>query len=183
MKLALMSAAALAAAFSVASHPAPAQAESLLGKLGGAAARGAARAGQGDSALVDATDPQRLVALMQEEGYRAELGVDGVGDPEITSATGGAAFHVQFYDCDDDNRNCRSLLFRSGFDLDAPMALEDINAWNRGRRFGSAWLDDEGDPFLEMSVTLDGGVSEANFADIVDWWSVALGEFTEHIGW
>ena len=63
------------------------------------------------------------------------------------------------------------------------MTMDQVNTWNREFRFGKVYLDDENDPFLEMDVNLDYGVSEGNFLDTLDWWTVVLGRFEEYIDW
>lgn len=132
--------------------------------------------------LIDATDAKRVADTMSGLGYRALLETDGEGDPMITSAASGVNFSVFFYGCTD-GADCRSLQFRASFDLADPTTAAKMNEWNRLHRFGKAYIDDEGDPFIEFNVTLDGGVSDANFADVVDWWDVVLGEFLVYIDW
>ena len=131
--------------------------------------------------LVDATDPARLVDIIQDLGYRAQLTTDDAGDPEIQSAVGGAEFSILFFGCTD-NRACKYLLFRGGWDLPEGATLDVVNGWNHDKLFGRAHLDDESDPWLEMPVTMDGGVSRTNFEDAFDWWEVIVAEFEDHIG-
>lgn len=130
---------------------------------------------------VDATDPAKLAAVIQQLGYRAVLDKDGVGDPLIRSAAAGVDFVIYFYGCENAAR-CRSVLFKVGFDLAQGAALESIEAWNEKTLFGRAYIDDEADPWLEMSVNLFGGVSRENFEDTYDWWEVILEDFEKHIG-
>lgn len=132
--------------------------------------------------MVRAQNPQSLVKAMQEAGYMAKLGVDKVGDPKIDSSVSGSRFTVFFYNCTD-NKNCATVQFHSGYDLANPVSLERINEWNRGQRFGRAYLDKEGDPVLEMDVDLDdGGLSPALFIDNLEFWDAVLGKFERHIG-
>ena len=49
---------------------------------------GPAAVADGSPQIVDATDPERLVGIIQELGYRARLEVDGDGDPMIRSSVG-----------------------------------------------------------------------------------------------
>ena len=128
-----------------------------------------------------ARDPGRLAQVIQDLGYRARLETDSVGDPMIVSSAGGTDFSIYFYGCTN-NRECKSLLFKVGFDLVDGTTLENVNAWNETTLFGRAYLDDEQDPWLEMAVNLDGGVSQANFEDTYDWWEVVLRQFEDHIG-
>jgi len=43
----------------------------------------------GAQAFVDASDVDTISAMVQDEGYRAVIGTDGVGDPMVTSAANG----------------------------------------------------------------------------------------------
>ena len=49
-----------------------------------------------------------------------------------------------------------------------------MNAWNRDRRFGKAYIDADGDIAIEMDVNLWGGVTPKNLDDTFDWWRIVL---------
>jgi len=137
----------------------------------------------GAQQLVRAQDPQSLVKAMQANGYTAQLTADQTGDPMIRSAAGGTNFQVLFYNCTN-HRECATVQFHVGYDLKTSPSLESINEWNRTQRFGSAHLDKENDPILEMDVDLDdGGLSPLLFIDNLEFWTSALGRFEKHIGY
>jgi len=137
----------------------------------------------GAQQLVRAQDPQSLVRAMQANGYTAQLTADQTGDPMIRSAAGGTNFQVLFYNCTN-HRECATVQFHVGYDLKTAPSLESINEWNRSQRFGSAHLDKENDPILEMDVDLDdGGLSPLLFIDNLEFWTSALGRFEKHIGY
>lgn len=129
--------------------------------------------------LVDATDPQQLATIIQDMGYRARIDTDGIGDPMITSSVGGTDFNLYFFGCTD-GVECKSLLFKVGYDLASGTTLAVVNAWNQDNLFGRAYLDEDDDPWLEMPVNMDGGVSLFNFQDTFDWWEVVIEEFEDH---
>ncbi|TCO70375.1 YbjN domain-containing protein [Rhodovulum euryhalinum] len=132
---------------------------------------------------LSAADPEGLVAALQSLGYRATLTTDGEGDPKIESATGGVTFHLYFYGCDDAHLGCTGLQLSAGFDQPTPMTASDANKWNFDNLFGEMTVDDEGDPRLSYFFTTDGGLNHDTFADILDWWEVALGQFLDYIDW
>jgi hypothetical protein len=133
--------------------------------------------------MVRGQDPGSVVEALRGGGYAATLGTDKVGDPMVTSGVGGTTFQVFFYNCTD-HRECATVTFHSGYDLNNTVSLEQINAWNRGKRFGRAYLDAENDPILEMDVDLDdGGVSPLLFIDNIEFWASVLGDFERHIGY
>lgn len=147
----------------------------------GMSAVAAAWAAPAQAQVVDATEPDRLVEIIQALGYRAQLTTDEMGDPMINSSAAGTDFTILFFGCTD-NTACRLLLFRVGYDLPEGTTLEAVNAWNTNEVVGRAYLDDENDPWLEMAVNMDGGVSRANFEDTFDWWDVTVAKFQQQIG-
>jgi len=127
-------------------------------------------------------DPATVAAALQTHGLRAKTSTDKVGDPMISSASGGTTFEVLFYNCTD-NRECATVQFHAGYDVD-DVSLETINAWNASQRFGRAYLDKEGDPILEMDVDLDdGGMSQLLFIDNLEFWETLLPKFESAIGY
>ncbi|MGM0677661.1 YbjN domain-containing protein [Ectothiorhodospira marina] len=127
------------------------------------------------SEWVDAADPEEIMNLARGYGS-ATLDTDGVGDPMITGRMDGTRYFIMFYGCSD-NRNCKTIRFSSAWATEGQYTLADMNDWNEGYRFGKAYLDDEGDPVLEMNVNLHYGVSRRNLDDTIDWWRVALEQF------
>ena len=136
--------------------------------------------GASAQALVDASDVDVLAALIQDEGYRAVVGTDGIGDPMITSSANGYEFDVFFYGCTEGS-NCRDIQFSVVFDMEDGMSLTRTQDFNLEKRWAKVYLDDESDPRLEMDVNLYGGVSATNFKDTLDWWVIAMNEFIEYI--
>jgi hypothetical protein len=133
--------------------------------------------------LVQAQDPQTLVAALQKAGYRAELGADKGGDPMITSGASGTTFQIYFYNCTA-NKDCATVQFHSGYDLKTATPLETLNEWNRDERFGRAFLDKDNDPVVEMDVDLDdGGMSPELFIDNIEFWTAILTDFEKRIGY
>lgn len=131
---------------------------------------------------IDASSEQLIADFLQKEGYQAKLEVLDDGEPVIRSSEAGSDFSIYFYDCTN-GTNCKTIQFFTAYDLDNGMTMDQVNTWNREFRFGKVYLDDENDPFLEMDVNLDYGVSEGNFLDTLDWWTVVLGRFEEYIDW
>lgn len=70
---------------------------------------------------------------------------------------------------------CSSL--PPGYDV----SIRDMNEWNSSKRYGKAYLDDDGDPNIEMTVNLKYGVGRDNFDDTIDWWMLTMKEFEQYI--
>ena len=132
--------------------------------------------------LVDATSPQALVALMQQAGYRAALGVDNTGDPQIDSSAAGVDFTIYFYGCEN-GLNCQELQFSSGFDMEKGTSFQIMNDWNSAQRFGYAYLDSDSDPYLNMDLNMSNGITADNFTSSLAKWDQLLSDFQAHIDW
>ncbi len=130
--------------------------------------------------MVYAEDPEVIAALLEEMGFPAEITTDNVGDPMIMSSAHGYDFDIFFYDCLD-NAECQAIQFSSAFDMVDGMSLTSAQDFNRNKRWGKVYLDDESDPRLEMDYNLRGGVSVDNFNDTVDWWQIVMEEFIDYI--
>jgi len=143
----------------------------------------AAAAAPATAQMVRPQDPQTLVQALQQGGYAAQLAVDDTGDPMIRGMVGGTRYQLLFYNCTD-HKECATIQFHVGYHLKTPVTLAALNEWNRSQRFGSAYLDKENDPILEMDVDLDdGGVSQLLFIDNVEFWTSAVQRFEKSIGY
>ena len=132
---------------------------------------------------VSASDPVRILALMQEIGLEGTLTVDGVGDPKIESQASESAFSIYFYGCTD-NANCTNLQLTAGYDLPNGITLQKLNAWNADKRYSFAYADEEFDPFLNMDISLDfDGIGPENLKDLLALWRFQIEAFEEHIDW
>ncbi len=122
-----------------------------------------------------ASEPQAVADELRKLGYRAELTKHESGDPQIVSAAAGYDFRVNFNDCTA-NKQCRSLGFVVVFTDDGKNTLELANNWNRQKRFSQMAVNENGSLAFSYDVTTVGGLNKANFADVVDWWQVMLGQ-------
>jgi hypothetical protein len=128
--------------------------------------------------LIDGSDPEAIRAIATGYGS-AELETDSDGDPQIVGRIDGTQYIVLFYGCTN-GQNCNSIQFTAGWAC-VPVSLAQINAWNSGMRFGKAYLDEDGDPTVEMNVNLDFGVSRKNLDDTFDFWRLVLTQFQEEV--
>ena len=130
--------------------------------------------------LVDATNLDSILAIAKDYGT-AELETDSTGDPMVSGTIGPTQYAVFFYGCTD-GADCTTIQFMSSYVNPGAVDATAINSWNAEKRFGKAFLDDEGDPVIEMNVNLWSGVSENNLNDTFDWWRVVVESFEEYIG-
>lgn len=127
------------------------------------------------SGMICASDPEAVADELRKLGYRAELTAHESGDPQIKSAAAGYDYRLNFNDCTA-NKECRSLGFVVVFADDGKNTLELANTWNRQKRFSQMAVNENGSLAFSYDVTTVGGLTKANFADVVDWWQVMLGQ-------
>ena len=124
---------------------------------------------------------QEVAQVLQDKGYRAEIGKDDTGDPKVKSATDGTNFTIFFYGCNHTDR-CSSIEFQSGFHLPSGFTLAKINDWNKAKRFGRAYIDAENDPYVEMDLDVEHGFLTEGLANNVDTWAAIIPVFKKYIG-
>ena len=69
---------------------------------------------QSRSKILDATDPERIAAAIQNLGYKARLEKPADSNAAIFSSVGGTEFVIQFHTCENGFSDCRVLLRRPG---------------------------------------------------------------------
>jgi len=143
----------------------------IFGFWGSAHAAGECPAGH-----ICASDPNGVAEALQELGFKAELKThEKSGDPMINSAAAGYKFALHFNDCEQ-SKACKSLSFVLIFKDDGKNTAQLANAWNRKKRFTQMAANTNGSLAVSYDVTTLGGLTPANFADVVDWWQSMLGQ-------
>lgn len=129
--------------------------------------------------MVCASNPESIVKAMQAAGFQAQLGKSGqTGNPKIESAASGYKYTIYFYECEK-NVRCGSLQFQISFADDGSNTLELANKWNSTKRFLQMAVDEDKSLSVSMDVATIGGLNQKNFADVLDWWAVMLGELSK----
>ncbi|MFZ5746053.1 MAG: YbjN domain-containing protein [Pseudomonadota bacterium] len=125
-------------------------------------------------------EPAAIAKLIEAKGFKAEIVNDPGKDPVIRATDQGATFVVFFMGCTA-HRDCATIQFYAGF-TDSKVGIAGMNEWNKTRRFGRAYIDDEGDPVVEMDVDMDdGGMTPALFEDNLEFWMSILAGFSEFV--
>ena|SRR5450432_4591381 len=146
----------------------------ILGKLLGFAAILAFTVGA-LPAYAAITAPEVARAL-EARGHHATVGRDDDGDPKVTSSVDGVHLAVFFYGCNHTTR-CSSITFQSAFHVDGGVPLTKVNGWNRDKRFLKTWLDKVNDPYCEMDVDGDLGLTASQLQSAVMLWESHLAEY------
>jgi hypothetical protein len=139
-------------------------------------AGGAASAGNLPTGGVTA---QEVASALQAKGYQAEIGRDSGGDPMISSALDGSSYKILFYNCK--SGRCASIQFATAFDMKNGLTLAKVNSWNREKRFGRAYLDDEMDPFVEYDVDMERGATNEAITNAIDVWAAVVPAFKTYV--
>ncbi|KQN40704.1 hypothetical protein ASG37_02660 [Sphingomonas sp. Leaf407] len=118
----------------------------------------------------DLRQPGNVVSALQAAGYKAQLKLNKAGEPFIESATNGDSFTVDFYECDG-LKDCKSMQFSSWYEKEPIFTPAVANEWNAKRRFLKVAVDSDGDMRQFLDATVVGGMSQAQFAEVVQWYS------------
>lgn len=132
--------------------------------------------------MVTAADPQAVAALLRKHGFETEIETQPTGAVVIHTQSRDAGFGLYFQACTETLTECEVITFSSGFDFDTPQLPDVLGRWN-STRFSKAYLNGDGDPFVEFSINMKHGVSEENFIDSLTWFTTEIAAFIEQIGW
>ena len=69
-----------------------------------------------------------------------------------------------------------SLQFRVAFK--ATPSLDAINGWNRDKRYGKAFLDEDGDAAIDYDLDLEGGATERTVLESVRTFRALVNDFS-----
>jgi hypothetical protein len=134
----------------------------------------AAHAAPDGKKVIDRVDAELLVSMFEDLGGDATATQDGAGDPTIEGLLEGVRVGVYFYGCRG-KPACPLIQLRAFWDEPAALAL--LNEHNRGTLLGRAYLDKDGDPTLEWTSRLEGGVTIDHLRSEVAWFQKAIRDF------
>jgi hypothetical protein len=106
---------------------------------------------------------QDVVAWLQSAGYTTEIVPDKDGTSHIRSSYNGVKVGVYMFDCK--NASCGSVQFSAGWATHGKFDINQINGWNRDKRWCRGYYDAENDPWVEKDVDLTPGGSYELMAD------------------
>ena len=122
----------------------------------------------------------QLAAILQQAGYPVELTADPAGNPLINTIMSGTNVRIFFYACETDR--CSQLQFLAGFDMPEGISAEQIEDWNRSRRFGVAYRDTQNDPYVKVDLQVNPGGTAELIQGYVATTEAVLAQFKAHIG-
>ncbi|MGC4252534.1 MAG: YbjN domain-containing protein [Sphingobium sp.] len=129
--------------------------------------------------MVCASNPQSVADAVQAAGYKAVLSKSSTtGNPMIESAANGYNYSIFFYECED-GKKCGSIQFQISFEDDGANTFELANKWNSNKRFSQMAVSDDKSLVVSYDLATIGGLNQKNFADVVDWWALMLGDLSK----
>jgi len=129
--------------------------------------------------LVSAEDPDAILSVAKGFGS-AVMKKDSGGDPLIICRVDGTKFGIYFFGCDSNGKKCDDIKFGTAWS-GIKVPWETINEWNRSKRYGTAYLDNDGDPNLDMPVNIDHGGTRENLEDTFQFWTQILRIFKKEV--
>ena len=85
---------------------------------------------------------------------------------------------------DDDKKKigCTTSLLQTWYSCKPYLNEKLANDYNKDAIFGRAYPDEKRDLMLEITATTVGGISQANFSDVVDWWAASDNDLDKLVG-
>lgn len=112
-----------------------------------------------------------LIELVRGEGFGTIETRDGT-----TFTTRMEGYKVAFFVLTD-GESVQAYFGRSGTNA----RLANINDWNKGKRYSRAYLDDDGDPVLELDLDLAGGVTTDRVRDFIRTVKISVARFSTDV--
>ncbi len=120
---------------------------------------------------------EEIAAVLQGKGHKTEVTKDKDGDPLIKAADGATKYSVYFY-----NRNAQSRFDSIQFGVSfAGIAPARIAEWNKSKRFGRVYLEEDGKTWIEMDVETTRGITTEALEENLDRWLSVLAEFGRYV--
>jgi hypothetical protein len=120
---------------------------------------------------------QEMTDILEKEHFAITMAKDQNGDPLIKTQLDDLDWSVYFFECR--NNRCGSIQFAAGFRKKVPAA--QTMEWNKAKRFGRAYLNPDGGPWVEMDMDLEHGANTEAMSNNIERWKLTLREFNKLI--
>jgi hypothetical protein len=150
--------------------------DEAVGKAG--LARPAAGAPAGG--LVESLDVQSSLDLLTAGGVKGEI-VAADGGRFIIANIDGAQFQATPIFCADGQRGCVAMRLSLALAGPRKPPVGLMNAWNNAAPMARGFIDQDGDPVMEMDISVEGGVSRAHVLAQLTRWRDAMAKFQDLI--
>jgi hypothetical protein len=120
------------------------------------------------------------------KGYPAQVKPDPTtpGDQIVSTTVDGGGVDIYLYDChgQGDARRCTSMQYAAGFSANSSSNLENVNAWNRTKRYIKAYLTNGGSLYGEYDLDISPGGTYEMLEDELDNWRRNIVTFRQTFG-
>ena len=133
------------------------------------------------STAAEAPNPdQRVVTTMTAKQLKTVLGEQGYLGVKI-SDKGHVEFHVEGVPVTlfiaKDHTSIMTYAGWTGTNAD----LNKVNEWNKNNNYSRAYIDDEGDPIIELDLVFKGGVTIAHVKDFLSTVKLSVNKFASFL--
>ena len=123
--------------------------------------------GAASQQVITSVTQETMDSVFETLDVEAEQTVDERGVPVWQLTRRGVVLTIALYDRQAGDRFA-SMLFYAGWRTSRDVPVSVVNAWNRGARFGRAYVDEEGDPVIEFDLLASGGITEQTVVEVLD---------------
>jgi hypothetical protein len=123
---------------------------------------------------------EQVLNWLQKKGYVATIKADTVShDNYVSTSSQGANWGIYFYACDSEQR-CTSLQYSVAWN-DASLTADQINSWNRTKRFMRAYSTTDGAVFGEYDFDVAPGGSWDAMDQTLTRWEAQMPNFQKYV--
>ncbi len=126
--------------------------------------------------LIDGLDLQSTLDLLTVGGVKGEI-ITSDGGRFIVASVDQAQFQATPIFCNDAQRACAAMRLSLALTGKRKPPIGLMNAWNNAAPMARAFIDQDGDPVLEMDISVEGGVSRAHVLAQLTRWRDAMTKF------
>lgn len=142
----------------------------LLCVPGVLAEKGSEKAPAPADQILRQTSAEQIKDILAKEGWAVRVDEDGDVEWKIDG--------IRAYILIDTSRT--AIQFHVAF-KDGNATLKKVNEWNKNRRFSRDYLDDSGDPHLELDLDFEGGITPARVVDFATTCAVSFRAWTTEV--
>lgn len=119
-----------------------------------------------------------IVSWLKTRGLPGEIITGSDGKVHVRTNINNTISGVYMFDCKN-GPACGSIQFSTGWATKGTFNTSDMNRWNRDQRWCRGYFDNVNDPWLEMDVSLESGVTYEGLNDLFAVYQQCMGNFTQ----
>ena len=137
---------------------------------------------QSSAQVIEKTSLQGALAMLTAAGMSGAIQTNPDGSRFVLGKMEQGPFQVLPLECERPGENCASIRLYLGFAMPAQQPFERINTYNSRTKDVRAYLDEDGDPAIEMDIPLAGGVAPAYLTRRLAAWRTAVEGYRAFLG-